>query len=79
MFDHHSMFDHTWERLSPVDCVFYPSLSVRKDSLPILKGISWILESFIYLFEFHFLSVTPGGRNVYADIIRVYTPSNFFA
>ena len=29
--------------------------------------------------NFFFFSVTPGGRNVYADIIRVYTPSNFFA
>ena len=39
VFDHHSIFDHTGAKLSPVDCVFYPSLSVRKDSLPILKGI----------------------------------------
>ena len=39
VFDHHSIFDHTGAKLSPVECVFYPSLSVRKDSLPILKGI----------------------------------------
>ena len=39
IFDHHSMFDYTGKRLSPVDCVFFQPLSARRDAPPLLKGI----------------------------------------
>ena len=39
VFDYHSMYDSTGKRLSPVDCVFFPSLSTKKDAMPCLKSI----------------------------------------
>ena len=62
IFDYNSLFDHEGKKLSPVDCVFFPSLSTKKDALPRLKGIH----------------VVPGGRDVLAQVIRVATPNNFY-
>ena len=39
VFDFHSMFNHQGKKLSPVDCVFFPNLSVKRDAMPLLKGI----------------------------------------
>ena len=39
VFDYHSMLNSEGKKLSPVDCVFYPSLSIKKDALPVLKSI----------------------------------------
>ena len=39
IFDYNSMFGHNGKKLSPVDCVFFPSLSLKKDVLPSLKAI----------------------------------------
>ena len=43
IFDYHSMFDSTGKRLSPVDCVFFPFLSTKRDSLPVLKPIRFVV------------------------------------
>ena len=39
VFDHHTMLNCQGKKLSPVDCVFYPSLSMKKDAMPVLKPI----------------------------------------
>ena len=49
VFDHHSIFDQSGKRLSPIDCVFYPSLSTKKDSLPVLKGIRSVSETDFFI------------------------------
>lgn len=41
VFDYHSMFDHRGKKLTPVDCVFFPSLSSNKNAMPLLKGIKY--------------------------------------
>ena len=41
IFDYNSMFDHRGKKLSPVDCVFFPSLSTKKDTVPLLKALRY--------------------------------------
>ena len=39
IFDYHTMLNYEGKKLSPIDCVFYPTLSTKKDALPLLKSI----------------------------------------
>ena len=39
VFDYHCMYDSRGKKLNPIDCVFYPSLSAKKDSFPIMKSM----------------------------------------
>ena len=39
VFDYNCMLNHEGKKLSPIDCVFFPQLSVKKDALPLLKAI----------------------------------------
>ena len=41
VFDYNCMFDAKGKKLSPVDCVFFPTLSTKKDALPLLKSIRY--------------------------------------
>ena len=47
VFNHHCMLDHRGMKLSPVDCVFFPQLSAKKDAVPILKGIKYVKKIFL--------------------------------
>ena len=42
VFDSHSMFNSEGKKLSPVDCVFFPTLSMKRDALPLLKPIRFV-------------------------------------
>ena len=83
VFDFISMFDHHGKKLSPVDCVFFPNLSVKKDSLPLLKGIRYVYLIIIIIIVNIYLciciSVPQGGRDIFAEVTRVSTPNNFYA
>ena len=46
VFDYHSMFEHRGKKLTPVDCVFFPSLSSNKNAMPLLKGIKYVFYYF---------------------------------
>ena len=39
VFDYHCMLNSEGKKLTPVDCVFYPALSIKKDATPLLKSI----------------------------------------
>ena len=82
VFDYNTMLDHMGKKLSPVDCVFFPTLSLKKDSIPLLKAIKYVLSYFIGLSYILYFSPThriaPGGREVLAQVIRVATPNNFY-
>ena len=39
IFGHNSMFDCKGNKLRPVDCVFFPQLTFRKNTLPLLKPL----------------------------------------
>ena len=43
VFDSHCMFNSEGKKLSPVDCVFFPTLSMKKDALALLKPIRFVL------------------------------------
>ena len=45
VFDYNSMFNSGGKRLSPVDCVFLPTLSTKKDAPPLLKAVRYTLKS----------------------------------
>ena len=83
VFGHNSMFDHNGKKLSPVDCVFFPQLSLKKDAVPLLKAIRcvalYVLYNYICSYNLYIFSVVPGGRDVFAQVIRVATPDNFYA
>ena len=50
IFDYNSMFDHTVKKLSPIDCVFFPTLSTKKDAIPLLKSVRY---AFYIMFIFN--------------------------
>ena len=62
IFNHNMMLDHHGKKLRRIDCVFFPQLSLKRDALPLLKGITLV----------------PGGRATFAKVIRVSTPDNFY-
>ena len=41
IFDYHTMLNCEGKKLTPVDCVFFPSLSTKRDALPLLKSIRY--------------------------------------
>ena len=41
IFDYNCMLNSEGRKLSPVDCVFFPTLSIKKDALPLLKAIRY--------------------------------------
>ena len=43
IFDYNTMLDHMGKKLSTVDCVFFLTLSLKKDSIPLLKAIKYVL------------------------------------
>ena len=43
VFDFNIMLDHRGKKLSPVDCVFFPTLSLKRDAMPLLKSIRFVL------------------------------------
>lgn len=45
VFDYNSMFNSEGKKLSPVDCVFFPTLSTKKDAPPLLKAVRYTLKS----------------------------------
>ena len=48
IFDFNCMFDNRGKKLSPVDCVFFPPLSTKKDALPLLKAIRFVFIIQVY-------------------------------
>ena len=56
------MLDHRGKKLRRIDCIFFPQLSLKRDALPLLKGITLL----------------PGGRATFEKVIRVSTPDNFY-
>ena len=57
IFDYNTMLDHKGKKLSPVDCVFYPTLSLKKDSIPLLKSIKYVFCYNIGLLYFNIFSL----------------------
>ena len=78
VFDYHSMYDSSGKRLSPVDCVFFPLLSTKRDAMPQLKSIKFVSSTDFITFLILSCRVLPGGREIFADVIRVSTPNNFY-
>ena len=40
IFNHNMMLDHRGKKLRRIDCIFFPQLSLKRDALPLLKGIT---------------------------------------
>ena len=62
VFSSSMILNNLGKRIDPVDVVVHTSLSLKITAPPLLKPIA----------------MTPGGRNVFADIIRVSTPGDNF-
>ena len=64
VFNHFTMYDGEGKKLSPVDVIFHPTLSTNVKAIPVLKPMTF----------------KKGGRDIFADIIRVSSPGdNFYA
>ena len=48
VFDSHCMCNFEGKKLSPVDYVFFPTLSMKKDALALLKPIRFVLQFSYY-------------------------------
>ena len=79
IFGYHCMLDSKGKKLNPVDCVFFPALSTKRDAMPLLKPIRFSCEIHAIANYNIIHSFVPGGREVFADVIRVSTPNNFYA
>lgn len=62
VFSSSMILNHLGKRMETVDVVFHSTLSLKVTAPPLLRPIT----------------MTPGGRRVFADIIRVSTPGDNF-
>ena len=62
VFNSGTILNHQGKKIDPVDVVVHATLSLKVSAPPLLKPIS----------------MPPGARDIYADIIRVSTPGDNF-